>query len=179
MSELGWDDYFILITLVAGIPSDVFIAHGLIPNGIAKDIWTLSPEQITTFLRFFYLTEPLYFAQVTLLKTSILFFYKRIFPNRTIQRLLWGTIIFNAVFGLAFVLVAIFQCKPINYFWHQWDGQHKGRCLNINAVGWSNAIISICIDLWMLAIPVSQLPQLQLHWKKKLGVGMMFFVGTL
>lgn len=30
----------------------------------------------------------------------------------------------------------------------------------------------------MLAIPLSQLPGLKLHWKKKVSVGLMFFVGT-
>jgi hypothetical protein len=31
----------------------------------------------------------------------------------------------------------------------------------------------------MLAIPISQLFHLKLAWKKKIGVAMMFFVGTL
>jgi hypothetical protein len=31
------------------------------------------------------------------------------------------------------------------------------------------AAISIAEDVWMLAIPLSQLPSLQLHWKKKIG----------
>jgi hypothetical protein len=31
----------------------------------------------------------------------------------------------------------------------------------------------------MLAIPLAQLKTLNLHWKKKIGVGLMFCVGTL
>lgn len=31
------------------------------------------------------------------------------------------------------------------------------------------AAISIAEDVWMLAIPLSQLHSLQLHWKKKIG----------
>lgn len=31
------------------------------------------------------------------------------------------------------------------------------------------AAISIVEDVWMLAIPLSQLHSLQLHWKKKIG----------
>jgi hypothetical protein len=77
------------------------------------------------------------------------------------------------------VLVAIFQCNPINYFWLKWDGEHKGQCLNINPITWANAIISISLDIWMHAIPLWQLKRLKLGWKKKTGVAAMFFVGTL
>lgn len=68
---------------------------------------------------------------------------------------------------------------PMSYFWTMWDQEHQGRCVNINAIGWANAIISIILDVWMLALPLSQLKNLRLHWKQKIGVALMFFVGTL
>jgi hypothetical protein len=80
---------------------------------------------------------------------------------------------------MLFVLLAIFQCRPISYYWSGWDGEHQGTCLNVNGLAWSNAAISIVLDGWMLALPISQLFGLQLHWKKKIGVAMMFVVGTL
>ncbi|KAK8912764.1 Satratoxin biosynthesis SC1 cluster protein 4 [Metarhizium anisopliae] len=177
--ELGLDDWCTLLTLVAGIPSTVINAHFLTVNGIGRDIWTLTPEQITKFSLYFYMDEIIYLAEVSLAKLALLFFYMRIFPSRNVQRLLWGTIAFDIAFGLAFVLVAIFQCKPVNYFWVMWDGEHEGQCLNINAITWSNAIISISMDVWMLAIPLWQLRTLRLGWKKKAGVAAMFSVGAL
>lgn len=42
----------------------------------------------------------------------------------------------------------------------------------------ARAAVSVALDVWMLAIPLSQLPGLKLHWKKKVSVGLMFFVGT-
>jgi hypothetical protein len=44
---------------------------------------------------------------------------------------------------------------------------------------WANAASSIVLDLWMLVLPLSQLRVLQLHWKKKVGVALMFSVGVL
>jgi hypothetical protein len=178
-SELGLDDYFIAITLGVGIPSSVLTVHGIISNGLGRDIWTITPKQITDFIHVFYAMEILYFAQVSLLKLSLLFFYLRIFPGTQIRRLLWATITFDICFAVVFVLIAIFQCRPINYYWNNWDGEHQGTCLNVNALGWSNAAISILLDAWMLAIPMSQVFSLHLHWKKKIGVAMMFVVGTL
>lgn len=113
------------------------------------------------------------------MKLSLLLFYLRIFPSQTMRHLLWGTIIFDILFGLGFVLTSAVQCLPVDYFWHMWDGEHRGHCININAMGWANAIISIALDFWMLALPLSQLRSLRLHWKKKLAVALMFIVGTL
>ncbi|TDZ39707.1 Satratoxin biosynthesis SC1 cluster protein 4 [Colletotrichum trifolii] len=109
---------------------------------------------------------------------AILFFYMRIFDRAGLSYLLWGTVVFNFVNTVVFVIVGIFQCTPISYYWTRWDGEHQGTCININAVPWANAIISIVLDLWMLYLPLSRIRTLNLHWWKKLAVAMMFCVGT-
>ncbi|KAK2627361.1 hypothetical protein QTJ16_003327 [Diplocarpon rosae] len=177
-STFGLDDLFTFITLVAGVPSMVLTAHGEITNGLGRDIWTLSPTAITDFIRVFYAMEILYFIQLALLKSTLLFFYLRIFPGQRIKQIIWGTLVFDLCFGLVFLFLAIFPCEPISYYWTRWDEQHEGQCVDINMMGWVNACISIVLDIWMLGIPISQLVHLKLHWKKKLGVFMMFFVGT-
>ncbi|KAL3961040.1 hypothetical protein ACCO45_006157 [Purpureocillium lilacinum] len=161
--DFGLDDWFTLITIVTGVPSTVINAHGVAPNGIGRDAWTLTLQNITNFGRFFYIMEIIYFAEVSLLKLAMLFFYIRIFPGVGVRRLLWGTIAFVSVFGIIFVF---------------WDGIHQGHCLDINAIAWSNAAISIALDIWMLAIPLWQLRNLNLDWRKKVGVALMFGVGT-
>ncbi|KAJ3531754.1 hypothetical protein NM208_g8739 [Fusarium decemcellulare] len=176
-SDFGLDDLFIILTLTIGIPSTAMNIHGTAGHGEGRDIWTLEFDQITRFGFFFWLLEVFYFAQVSLLKMSLLFFYLRIFPGPA-QKLLWGTVIFNAIYGVAFIFLAIFQCSPISFFWTGWDGEHEGTCANVNAIGWANASVSIALDVWMLAIPMWYLRNLKLHWKKKIGVAAMFIVGT-
>ncbi|KAK6063638.1 CFEM domain-containing protein [Seiridium cupressi] len=172
------DDWFILITFLSGLPSTIVNTELVIPSGLGRDLWTLTSTQITDFGMYFYVMAILYFLQVTLLKMSLLFFYLRIFPEKMIKRLLWGTVWFNAAFGLFFVVLTIFQCQPVSFYWTKWDGEHEGKCIGINGIAWANAGISIALDIWMLAIPLSQLRKLQLHWKKKVGVALMFIVGA-
>ncbi|KAH7242043.1 hypothetical protein BKA59DRAFT_479994 [Fusarium tricinctum] len=176
-SEFGLDDLFIVLTLIFGLPSTGMNIHGTAGHGEGRDIWTLEFNDITDFGFYFWLLEIFYFAQVSLLKTSLLFFYLRIFPGAA-QKLLWGTIIFNTVYGVVFMFVAAFQCTPVDYFWLNWDGEHKGTCMNSMAIGWANAAISVAMDIWMLAIPMWYLRRLKMHWKKKIGVAAMFIVGT-
>jgi hypothetical protein len=180
MAELGWDDYTIIMTLLAGVPSVVIIDRGLIPNGLGRDVWTVAFDRITAFVRWLYIAEILYFFQMTLLKLTLLFFFLRIFPKTIIRNLLKGTIAFTILYGLTFVVVAIFQCHPISHYWIKWDKEHNdGNCVNVNALAWSNAIISIVLDIWMLVLPLYEVFRLQLSWRKKMSVAIMFLVGTL
>ncbi|EAQ89514.1 hypothetical protein CHGG_06133 [Chaetomium globosum CBS 148.51] len=171
------DDYVVSLLVAFAIPSIVIIHIGTTPNGVGRDIWTLTPENITNFLFYFYIMAMLYFAQVMLVKLCMLLFYLRIFPSPTVRRLLWGTVIFNVV-SCHLLLHRHLQCRPISHFWNNWDGEHEGKCLNSNAIAWANAAISIALDFWMLAIPLAQIKSLNLHWKKKIGVALMFVVGT-
>jgi hypothetical protein len=179
IAELGWDDYSVLAALVVGVPSVVIIDRGLVPNGLGRDVWTVPFDQITNFVRYLYALEVLYFFQIALLKLTLLFFFLRIFPKPLIKRLLWATVAFNVLCGIAFTIAAVFQCQPISFYWTKWDKEGDGKCININGLAWSNAIISIVLDIWMLILPLYEVFNLQLTWRKKLSVTVMFCVGTL
>ena len=178
-TDMGLDDWIILVAIISAVPSAYITANCTTVNGLGKDIWTLTPEQITDSIMYFYVLAVMYFAQTALVKLSITAFYMRIFPSRSTQRLLWGTFVLTVLWGFTYVITAIFQCTPVKHFWTQWDGVHEGRCLDANGIAWSNAAINIALDLWALAIPLWELRSLQLHWKKKVGVALMFCVGTL
>jgi hypothetical protein len=59
------------------------------------------------------------------------------------------------------------------------SGEHVGRCINIYAMAWAQAIINIALDLWMLALPASQVLRLNMQLRKKMGVMVMFGLGIL
>ena len=177
--ELGLDDWFTLLTAIFGVPSVVINTYGVVPNGIGRDAWTLTYSQLTNFGMFFYIMELNYILEVGLLKIAMLFFYIRIFPSQRVKRLLWATVAFVSLYTLSFLFAAAFQCQPVSHFWLKWDGTHPGKCVDINAIAWSNAAISISLDIWMLAIPMWQLRSLKLDWRKKIGVALMFGVGAL
>ncbi|KAH7007709.1 hypothetical protein EDB80DRAFT_718997 [Ilyonectria destructans] len=175
--DLGLDDLIVLLAFLFGLPSTIMNIHGTASHGVGQDIWTLEFDQIYKFGFWFYILEVLYFAQLAVVKMAFLFFYLRIFSGRA-YKVLWSTIIFNTLYGILFTFLAIFQCTPVSFFWNRWDGEHSGKCLNINAIAWANASVSIALDLWMLAIPLWYVRSLNMHWKKKLGVTIMFIVGT-
>lgn len=178
--QLGWDDYTIIGAMCIGIPATIINLVGLTVNGMGRDVWTLGTIKLNNFGMYFYIMEVLYLAEITFIKLSLSIFYLNIFPGEWTHRLLWGTVIFNIVSGSAFAITGILQCMPIPYFWYRYtDPSAKGTCLDINAFAWVHAAVSIAVDVWMIAIPLSQLPKLRLHWKKRIGVTIMFLIGTL
>ena len=176
--ELGIDDKIIMGTLALRITCTVLDVQGLAANGLGRDAWTLPTHEVMNFLEYLYVMVALYLAELSLIKLSLLFFYLYIFPGRTVRRLLIGTIVFDALSGCSFVIASIFACSPVSHYWTQLLGS-SGTCININAFGWSNASISVALDLWMICIPLYQIQKLQLHWKKKIGVTIMFLLGAL
>jgi len=177
-NSIGYGDWSVLATLICSSASAIITVYGTVKNGLGQDIWTLRPEQITKMLEYFYVMAVLYFTEITFIKLSLTFFYIRVFPSSGVQKLLWGTVVFVTLWGVAYVLTAIFQCQPVSYFWTHWDGLHRGSCVDINAITESHAGLSIALDFWILGIPLWQIWGLKLHWEKKIGVALMFCVGA-
>ncbi|UNI21695.1 hypothetical protein JDV02_007663 [Purpureocillium takamizusanense] len=176
--SLAPEDTVILGTLALRVSCIIINVRGLAHHGLGRDVWTLPLEELSTFGMYLYIMEVLYFVELSLIKISLSLFYMGIFPGTNIRRLLLGTTIFNGIFGLAFALAGIFQCQPVSYFWTQYTDPRGGSCINLNAFGWVNGALSVAVDLWLIAIPLSQVSKLTLHWKKKMGVIIMFIMGT-
>ncbi|KAL1652907.1 hypothetical protein SLS61_004527 [Didymella pomorum] len=94
------------------------------------------------------------------------------------RRLIRYTLVFNTIYGFIFTIIAIVPCLPVSYYWTNWSEETRGQCVDINALVWANAAISIVLDVWMLAIPLYEVFRLQMSWRKRFSVALMFFVGT-
>ncbi|QPG94069.1 hypothetical protein C2857_004435 [Epichloe festucae Fl1] len=177
--QLGYDDWVILFALITGIACTIINKVGLTDHGLGKDVWTIPPSQITVFAEYFFIIEIMYLAEMAIVKLSLSLFYLGIFPGATIRRLLTGTCILNVIFGVVFVTIGIFSCTPVSRYWTQHvEKDLTGHCINLNLFAWLHGICNIVLDVWMIALPLSQIKGLELHWKKKVGVVFMFFLGT-
>ncbi|EKG11954.1 hypothetical protein MPH_10998 [Macrophomina phaseolina MS6] len=151
----------------------------LADSGLGRDMWTVTPKDITHILYIYYFDESLYITSLSLVKISICCFYLRIFPERRFRNIVYFTIFCCAAYAIAFVVAVSLQCKPINYAWKHWDGEHEGQCINVNALGWSSASFNIVLDLVVITLPVPQVWKLVLSTRKKVHVMCMFSVGLL
>ncbi|KAF5132755.1 hypothetical protein E5D57_003375 [Metarhizium anisopliae] len=179
--RLGLDDWTIVAGLILGVPSVVIQVFFLTPTGLGRDIWTLDIPTLIAFGHYFYVMEILYLTLMMLIKVALSLFYLSIFPGTVIRRLLWVTVAFHIACGLAFILKTVLQCMPVAYNWEKFNGDASttGHCVDINASGWVNGVIGVVADIWLFALPLTQLKRLTLHWKKKVAAAIMFLTGAI
>jgi hypothetical protein len=82
-------------------------------------------------------------------------------------------------YGIAFLFAFVFQCSPISFNWMGWDGEHEGSCVDKNALVLASAAINIVFDLWVIALPIPTLVQLQTSTMLKFQIIVMFSIGFL
>ncbi|KAG5979045.1 hypothetical protein E4U55_005633 [Claviceps digitariae] len=179
----GPDDWVVLSALTVGLPCAVVNHVGLIQHGLGWDAWTVPPHEISVFAMYFYALEILYLVDISLVKLTLLAFYLTIFPSVSTspwtRRLLWGCVAFNSMLAVGCVLVTVFQCRPISFYWMQFvDEAAQGSCLPSAPTAWVNGSLNVAQDVWMILIPLFEVRHLRLHWKKKTGVIFMFLMGT-
>ncbi|GME55455.1 CFEM domain-containing protein [Neofusicoccum parvum] len=174
--DFGWDDAVMLMTLLTMIPLSS-LSVVLAEAGLGKDMWTVTPKDITHILYIYYFDESLYITSLSLVKISICCFYLRIFPSQRFRIIVYLVIFCCAAYAITFVTAVSLQCKPINLAWKHWDGEHEGKCISMNALGWSSAAMNIVLDLVVITLPVPQVWKLVLSARKKIHVMCMFSVG--
>ncbi|KAF1943013.1 hypothetical protein EJ02DRAFT_502415 [Clathrospora elynae] len=174
----GWEDGLIVLCLaLCLVPGG--LSGPFKENGLGRDLWYLKPEQITNILRFYFIGEIAYLQGMGILKIAILLFLLAIFPDKTFRKSVYVTIGLCVAYCITFLVATIFQCTPVSYSWTQWDSLHEGTCNNIHLQAWMSAIINIVLDVIVMVLPLRQILNLKMNWKKKASVLSMFLVGTV
>lgn len=176
--KYGWDDTMLIIAFFCSL-SIAIVGGFLFTFGVGRDIWMISKDVLSKLFFVFYLEEISYTVATGAVKVALLAFYIRIFPGQNLRRAAWTAIAFTIAFTLGFVLVAIFQCIPVQYTWHKWDPQYHGTCVEIWKAIMVHAVINIILDLVIISIPMPTLYRLRMSWTNKIQVGLMFCVGFI
>ncbi|USP81525.1 hypothetical protein yc1106_08799 [Curvularia clavata] len=170
------DDVHAVLALLSALPMGI-LEFPMSYDGFGKDIWTIPPEKISRIIMFTWLTEIFYFIALTFAKISFLYFCLRIFPRRALRQRAYILIWVCVAYGLAFTLSCVFNCTPVSYIWHNWDGQHEGTCINFHIFAACHAAVNILLDILVLALPMPELLKLSMSQKNKIYVIMMFSIG--
>lgn len=133
--------------------------------------------------------QGIYFLSVTygfvhfFIKMSILLLYRRIFAkiNRAFVIGLRATMIYVTAWSVATVLVCIFQCTPISFFWKQVlpIPPPEGICIDIVQTTVSLNALNTVGDIATLLLPTLALWHLQMSTGRKVAVAGIFMVGLL
>lgn len=127
----------------------------------------------------FYFTELLYLTAIALTKISILLFYLRIFPHQGLRRMIYVTIALCVLYIIGFVTATALQCIPVRQAWLRWDGEHAGKCTNLNVIAWLSAGVNIVLDVIVIILPMREVKRLSISRRRRFGIMLMFLLGGL
>ena len=124
-----------------------------------------------------YFPELNYTIVVVLIKTSILYSYKRIFGHvKTTKYHIYALLALSWAWGVAFFLTIVFQCTPVD---KAWMPEKPGYCIPIVPFLWGNSISNFIIDWMILLVPVVPVLKLHLPMTQKILVALSFLFGSL
>ncbi|RDW77905.1 hypothetical protein BP5796_05757 [Coleophoma crateriformis] len=172
--EFWLDDWAMLgaAIIYCGIIVTDVLDHKL---GLGRHLWKVEIANIIPLTKVFLSSELLYLAVLVFTKISILLFYLRVFTRTWFRTSVKLMIAFVALWGVAFILVAIFQCRPIH---GAWDKTVPAVCINVQSLAYSAAAIGIAQDLLILILPLPELQSLQMRLEKKVHTLALFSIGS-
>ncbi|KAK1956029.1 hypothetical protein LY78DRAFT_707871 [Colletotrichum sublineola] len=155
---LWWDDATALIALgFVIVLSGVGLASANL--GYGSHYWDIDPTKGKAILKIFYAQQMLYIVVLAFAKTSIACFYYRVFINPRFLLAIKWIIAFLFAQSLLFIMLLVFQCRPIE---SNWDRYIEGQCFNVTAIAYVGAVCSILADVLLIILPIPEVLKLQL-----------------
>ena len=129
--------------------------------------------------QWFNVTSVEYGPAILFTKLTILLMYRRIFSPRRWSPFNIALRSFEAVlilFYIAITIAKIWECRPRARIWNK---SIKGTCIDIPRLLNTSGLFNTISDLLILLVPLKAVWNLNMKWKKKLGVIAVFSVGTM
>lgn len=130
-----------------------------------------------TFTQWFWLSIIFYNIGLGLTKISIIMQYLRIFATTQAMRYATlGTLAFTVLYALEAILLSVFSCTPVNFFWIRTSA---GHCVNFKALWFSHAALNIFSDVLIISLPMPVIKGLNIPTKQKFALMAIFALGAL
>ncbi|KAI6348617.1 hypothetical protein MCOR25_010761 [Pyricularia grisea] len=171
--RLWWDDYTIIFSLIWNLMV-VSFAFAMYSNGMGLHADKVPMDNIVIMAKWLVVAEIFYAWNLVWTKISLLLMYIRIFQTNIIRRISIGIGILVVCWGFTIMFIFIFICVPVEKLWYP---QIPGHCINQVATWIANAVSTILTDMAILAIPFTQVWNLQLRRMDKIGLTFAFGLG--
>ncbi|KAJ5053864.1 uncharacterized protein L3040_000154 [Drepanopeziza brunnea f. sp. 'multigermtubi'] len=174
--SLGLDDYLMLGALFC-----LFISIGIqiacvIAGGVGRHIAEVDHLDVVKTLKLILPFGALYGVTLCLIKCSIISFYSRIFgASKSFRISALVAVGILIAWALSVILETFLLCRPLSFNWDQTLA--NGVCGDRNAVYVTAGAVNVVTDFMVMALPVPHILTLQLHWRRKAELILMFSLG--
>ncbi|KAI9756399.1 MAG: hypothetical protein M1815_003660 [Lichina confinis] len=174
-TKLLADDYNIFAALI--------LSYGLFANGVvatkyglARHAAAVGKAKVDRHFLTQYTFELVYLQCITVVKISILFFYRRLFDTHRFRKLSSGVGIVVLAYWLAFTFATIFQCTPVDRLWIR---HLEGTCINTPVLFLAASVINIVTNILIVVLPLPIVWSLRVSRQQKLALTGLLLLGSL
>ncbi|PWY88106.1 hypothetical protein BO94DRAFT_64517 [Aspergillus sclerotioniger CBS 115572] len=170
------EDYLSIFALALSLGVNALLFQSL-HAGVGEHVDTLSTATVEAYSLNLYVMQLFWNTCLPVIKLSIVLFYQRIFPVRSMIIACRSVMLFLAAWYIAFQTTAIFQCIPIHHEWQKKTTQ--GKCIAFVPFVTTLAATNLCTDVLLLILPTRQVWKLQIPWGRKVGLSAIFTLGII
>ncbi|KAF5500634.1 Satratoxin biosynthesis SC1 cluster protein 4 [Colletotrichum siamense] len=147
-------------------------------GGEGHDIWNLSEDHKHHYFRISLATQVLYAVTLGFVKLSITWMLQRIFfgHSTTFRFLAWLAMGLSICWALYTALIGFVICQPVQM---AWDPSVLGTCGNHTMAYSAVAIFDIVTDVFIVALPIKFVAQLQVRRAHKIALYGVFCAGFI
>ena len=151
----------------------------LVPSESKASLFSTIISSKLIFRQQFFANDMITGPSIFFAKTSLFLLYYRVFAPKKLIRMfiIIGIIFAFVIYILIFIPLMASLCAP--HVGQEWDLMVLKKCRRALAFGVVQATTNLIIDLYILALPIPVVLQLQLPTKKKIGILAIFMTGLL
>ncbi|KAL2136184.1 hypothetical protein VTI74DRAFT_5062 [Chaetomium olivicolor] len=173
-ARIATDDYLIVAALLV-LVGNMIMNLMLIKQGLGLHSGVLTLPDLQKLNETLVGAEILYVTGVNLYKISLLFFYFRVFPVRSVRigGYICGSI--STAWNIACILAATWQCTPRERLWKPWL---EGTCINLFLTQLCISVPSILCDIAILCLPMPHVMRLKTNLWQRILLMVIFLLGS-
>ncbi|KAK7955974.1 uncharacterized protein PG986_005196 [Apiospora aurea] len=184
-NSFGLDDWFCIASTLATLAyAGVVLKLCDMPGNslLGIHMWDVSLRKFIFYMKLSIADMVLHRVCNTLIKVAFLFLYLRLFGTvRRVRIMIWAGLAVVIAFAIAYLITDMVTCVP-------WPGEHGGfldetfqeRCLyNSPRLLLAGCYFGVFTDFYIMFIPLSQVKDLGLPRKRKIGISFIFLTGLM
>jgi len=175
-TPLQLNDYAILAALVLTV-ANIGVLGEAVRHGLGVKIAKVGPEDLVDFIKLQLVITVTWEWAIFLIRISILDLYIKIFRVNWFIKVCYGYMAFQVAFILSMFLTTMLLCRP---FAMNWDPTIPGGvCGDLLASYYATHITILLTDVILGFLPIPILWKLKMNTRKKIGICLIFMLGTL
>lgn len=170
------EDWIIIASYVVAMMPTICL-YIMLDNGLGYHMYNLDAAVQTTLLKTEFAMQRSNQIALSLVKISILFFYKRLFPTPAFKMAVYANIVYTLLWGIIGWSINLTLCHPVAYFYDRTIP--GGYCYSQQIPGAINGAVGTLGDILILIMPLFMIHKLQLNTRRKIALAGNFLLGAL